>query len=110
MTSLESWPPISMMSASGSISAAALRLGGDLVLDEVGADEAADQVAARAGDAHPGDIHAGRPLGQKKVAEDLFHGVDGPSGGHQVVLGQDVLPGPSMMTALVLVEPTSTPR
>ena len=62
-------------------------LGRDLVLDQVGADEAAHQVAPRARDPHALDGDLTRAAGQQAL-EEFLDGIDGPACRHQVVLDQ----------------------
>ncbi len=61
-------------------------LGRDLVLDQVGPNEAAHQVSSRAGDADTSDLCLVTHV-LEKVAEDFLDGVDGPAGSHQIALG-----------------------
>ena len=64
------------------------RLSGDLVLDEVSSDEAADQVSAGTGDTHAVDSHPVSTI-LTQVPEDLPDRFNRSSGSHQVALGQD---------------------
>ncbi len=68
------------------------RLGGDLVLDQVGPDEAADQIPSGAGDAGAcyRDVV---PHLFPQIAEDLLDGFEGPSGGHEIILRDDGFAG-----------------
>ena len=113
LMNLESWPPISkMVSTCRSMLAAdevgAGLVGGDLVVDHVGAEELADELAARAGGAHAEHADAVAEL-VADVGEAL---ASTTSTGRASRLGVDLLdhsPSSSITTRLVDTEPMSMP-
>ncbi len=58
-------------------------VGGDLIVDDVGADEFGDQLAAGAGGASAADLEAAAPEALD-FAEALLHGLDGASCGAEI--------------------------
>ncbi len=60
----------------------------NLILDEVGANQSANQVSTGTGNTGAGDTYLLRTA-IKQIAEDLLDSINGPTGSHQIVLGQD---------------------
>ena len=86
---LESWPPISKIVSTGSppsvladVDRAGL-VGGDLVVDHVGAHEFGDQLAARSGGAHAANFQAAAPH-SLNFGQPLLDRFNGPAGRAQV--------------------------
>jgi len=64
----------------------AASLGGDLVADDVGSDDVAGEVPTRARRGHADHADARGPS-VAELPQSVAHGLDGPSGGHDVELG-----------------------